>query len=78
MKSIYASSLNPRELDILANADHFVAVRGRGPNRTRVIFATAADTAAYGASFGDKKTMVYAVAGDDTPCCGGVAHITNV
>ena len=70
-------NLNPREADVLKNAAHFVAVRDRGPNRTRCIFATLEDAICYGATFQDGKTMCYAVAGDDTPCVGGVAHILN-
>ena len=77
MKHRYISDLNPREVDILAHADHFVAVRGRGSNRTRTVFPTLEDAVFYGETFKDGKTMCYAVAGDNTPCVGGVAHILN-
>lgn len=70
-------NLNPREKFVLDNADHFVAVRGRGQTRTRQIFKTLKDAKLFGGVFGDNRTMIYAVAGDDTPAIGGVAHITN-
>lgn len=72
------SILNPREEMILANADHFVAVRGRGPKRVRYTVKTLQEAIEYGATFGDNRTMCYAVASiDDGPCIGGVAHIRN-
>jgi hypothetical protein len=70
-------NLLPREQFVLDNADHFVAVRGRGLNRTRNTFKTIKEAESFGRTYGDKRTMIYAVAGDDTPAIGGVSHITN-
>jgi hypothetical protein len=57
----------------LANADHFVAVRGRTPaQRTRERFDTLEAAETYAAAFGDRRTMIYAI----TPA-GNAAHIRN-
>jgi len=64
---------NPHETFCLATATHFVAVRGRGQQRTRKDCATMDDAKAYGAAYGDKRTMVYAV-----NALGNSAHICNV
>lgn len=64
---------NPHETFCLETATHFVAVRGRGNNRTRQDCATMEIAEAYGADFGDKRTMVYAVNAN-----GNSAHIRNV
>lgn len=64
---------NPHEEFCRNTATHFVAVRGRTPaTRTRVEFATLEDARAYGATFGDRRTMVYAVNG-----VGNSAHLEN-
>jgi len=63
---------NPHETFCLNTATHFVAVRGRGQQRTRKDCATMDDAKAYAATYGDKRTMVYAV-----NALGNSAHICN-
>jgi len=64
---------NPHETFCLNTATHFVAVRGRTPTtRTRKDCATMDEAKAYGATYGDKRTMVYAVNSH-----GNSAHICN-
>lgn len=51
----------------------FAAVRGAKPNtRIRQEFANFADAQSYAATFGDKKTMIYAITAQ-----GNNAHICN-
>ena len=64
---------NPHETFCLNTATHFVAVRGRGAQRTRKDCPTRDVAKAYAAEFGDKRTMVYAV-----NALGNSAHICNV
>ena len=64
--------LNTHEAFCLATATSFSAVRGRGAQRTRKNFASLQDAQAYAATFGDKRTMVYAV--NDM---GNNAHVGN-
>jgi len=66
-------NLEPHQAYCLANISYFTAVRGRKPStRTRIEFATLAAAKKYGASFGDKCTMIYAVTAR-----GESDHITN-
>lgn len=68
-----AHTLNGHETFCLDNADHFVACRGRGiAGRTRETFPTISDAEAYAATFGDGRTMVYAIT-----ALGHSAHIKN-
>ena len=54
--------LNPREQYHLDNALHFNAVRGRSPrNRIKCQFHTLEDAREFAATFGDGRTMIYAV-----------------
>lgn len=65
--------LNGHEVFCLTEADHFVACRGRSAfGRTRETFPTLAEAEAYAATFGDRRTMVYAVTS-----AGHSAHIKN-
>lgn len=52
------------QADILARAEYYTAVRGFGGNRTRAEFKRLEDAKAAAASFGDGRTMIYAVAGN--------------
>jgi len=61
---------NPHETYCNETATHFVAVRGQ--QRTRKDCATMDDAKAYAATYGDKRTMVYAV-----NALGNRAHICN-
>jgi hypothetical protein len=64
---------NPHELFCLSNAAYFTAVRGHRPaTRTRIEFPTLDAAKEYGAGFGDRRTMIYAVTEQ-----GNAAHITN-
>ena len=63
---------NTHEAYCHETATHFVAVRGRGNLRTRENCATMAEAKAYGAAYGDNRTMVYAV-----NALGNSAHICN-
>ena len=57
----------------LKAAVKFSAVRGaKISNRIRQEFATLPEAQAYGATFGDKKTMIYAITEQ-----GNNAHICN-
>jgi hypothetical protein len=61
------------EANCLAAADHFVAVRGRTPrDRSRETFATLAQAEAFATTFGDRRTMIYAVTAE-----GRSVHIKN-
>ena len=67
------SALTSHEAFCLANADHFVACRDRGPaGRTRETFPTMTEAEAFAVGFGDRRTMVYAVTAE-----GRSAHIKN-
>lgn len=65
-------TLNSHEAFCLQTATSFSAVRGRGAQRTRKNFTSIDDAKAYAATFGDKRTMVYAV--NDM---GNNAHVGN-
>lgn len=56
----------------LANAAEFSAARGRGATRTIKTFPTQAEAETFAASFGDGRTMIYAITPD-----GHSAHIRN-
>jgi hypothetical protein len=61
------------EVFCLANADHFVACRGSKPaTRIRARFDWMDQAEAFAATFGDKRTMIYAVTAE-----GRCAHIKN-
>ena len=62
----------PREREIFERAVLFTAVRGVSSVRTREEFPSLEDAIAYGAEFGDRRTMIYAV--DEL---GSAAHICN-
>ena len=65
-------TLNTHEAFCLNTATSFSAVRGRGANRTRKDFMSLEAAQAYATTFGDKRTMIYAVNG-----LGNSAHILN-
>jgi hypothetical protein len=68
-----ATPMTGHEANCLATASHFVAVRGRTPrDRIRATFATLADAETFAATFGDRRTMIYAVTAE-----GRSAHIKN-
>jgi hypothetical protein len=56
----------------LDTATHFSAARGRGFNRTTQKFDTMAEAKEYAATFGDGRTMIYAINAMDN-----CAHICN-
>lgn len=60
------------EADCLARAEYFTAVRGFGRNRTRKDCASLAEARAEAATYGDGRTMIYAVTND-----GLTAHVEN-
>lgn len=61
------------EQDVIANADHWTAVRGRmKSNRTVERFTSLADARAYAQEKGDGRTMIYAV-----DAMGMTAHVEN-
>lgn len=62
----------PHEKFCFETATHFVAVRGRGNQRTREDCASMDAAKDYAAGFNDKRTMVYAV-----NALGNSAHICN-
>jgi hypothetical protein len=67
------TNLDSHQTHCLINAAYFTAVRGRNPaNRLRVEFSNIEDAKAYGASFGDGRTMIYAVTN-----CGQADLIMN-
>lgn len=66
------TELNAYEANCLENAVAFTAVRGLGHKRTRAEFTTFADAIQHAASFGDGRTMIYAVTD-----AGMTAHIQN-
>jgi hypothetical protein len=65
--------LNSHEQNCLNNAIGFTAVRGIGAKRTRQDFTCIEDAKAYAATFGDKRTMLYAITE-----VGHNAHICNI
>jgi len=61
------------EQDVIANADHWTAARGRvRSNRTVERFESLADARAYAQKMGDGRTMIYAVDAN-----GMSAHVEN-
>ena len=64
--------LNRHEQFCFDTAVSFNAIRGFGNKRIRKEFTTFDDAIAYAATFGDNRTMIYAV--NDL---GNNAHITN-
>lgn len=66
------TNLNTYEADCLNNAVAFTAVRGFGSKRTRAEFTTFDDAVQHAATFGDKRTMIYAIVD-----FGNAAHICN-
>lgn len=64
--------LNSYEQSCFDNAAKFVAVRGTR-DRTRTEFPTYKELLAYASTFGDRRTMLYAVT-----ALGHAAHIGNV
>ena len=65
--------LNSHENYCMENADHFTAVRGRTiRDRTKSKFKTMQDAEHFAASFGDGRTMIYAVSVN-----GNAAHVKN-
>jgi hypothetical protein len=68
-----ATTMTGHEANCLAAADHFVAVRGRTPrDRSRETFATLELAEAFATTFGDRRTMIYAVTAE-----GRSVHIKN-
>jgi hypothetical protein len=68
-----ATPMTGFEANCLAAADHFIACRGSKPaTRIRARFDRMDQAEAFAASFGDGRTMIYAVTG-----LGHSAHITN-
>lgn len=63
---------NPHETFCLENAASFTAVRGFGRKRTRTDHATIEDAEAMAATYGDGRTMIYAITD-----AGNSAHIRN-
>lgn len=66
------TNLNTYEADCLADAAFFTAVRGFGRNRNRAEFNTINEAIEHGKTFGDNKTMIYAVTH-----AGMTGHIQN-
>jgi hypothetical protein len=61
------------EATCLATSDHFIACRGSKPaTRIRARFDRIDQAEAFAASFGDSRTMIYAVTAE-----GHSAHIKN-
>ncbi len=61
------------EASCLVAADHFIACRGSKPTtRIRARFYRIDQAEAFAATFGDSRTMIYAVTDE-----GGSAHIKN-
>ena len=68
-----ATTMTGHEANCLAAADHFVTVRGRTPrDRSRETFSTLELAEAFATTFGDRRTMIYAVTAE-----GRSAHIKN-
>lgn len=63
---------NPHEQFCYETAIKFSAIRGYGAKRTRQEFTSAEDAKTYAKTFGDNKTMIYAI--NDL---GNFAHIFN-
>lgn len=66
------TKLNSHEAKCLDNAVEFTAVRGRGGMRTCFRFGTLDEAKAHAESFGDGRTMIYAVTAEEL-----AAHIMN-
>lgn len=61
------------EQHCIENAEYFTTIRGaKTPTRLRREFSTIAEARCFAATFGDRRTMIYAV----TPF-GSSAHIEN-
>lgn len=60
------------EIRCLAQADHFIATRGRATTRTSERFDTMELALDFATTCGDGRTMIYAVTAD-----GNSAHIRN-
>lgn len=66
-------NLDRHQAHCLSNAIYFTAIRGRNPaTRTRKEFPSLEEACAYGAAFGDGRTMIYAVTERNS-----YDHITN-
>ena len=65
-------TLNDHEAFCLNNAAHFTAIRHAFRARERREFPSLDEARTYAASFGDGRTMIYAVTAD-----GRDAHIEN-
>ena len=63
---------NPHETFCLDNAVSFTAVRGFGAKRIRTDHATKAEAEAKAKTYGDGRTMIYAITAQ-----GNSAHICN-
>ena len=63
---------NPHETFCLENAASFTAVRGFGSKRIRTDHATKAEAEAQAKTYGDGRTMIYAITAQ-----GNSAHICN-
>lgn len=73
MPALRATQPTSHEAFCLAHADHFVAVRGSKPaTRIRARFDRIDQAEAFAATFGDRRTMIYAVTAE-----GRSAHIKN-
>ena len=56
------STIEELDQHCLENAVMFTAIRGRNPmQRVRMEFATLDEAKAYATSFGDKRTLIYAI-----------------
>ena len=62
----------PREEQVIAAAVAYTAVRGVLSNRVRIDCASLQEAEEAAASYGDGRTMIYAVDAN-----GGAAHIKN-
>jgi len=66
-------AITGHEANCLAAADHFIACRGSKPaTRIRARFDRIDQAEAFAATFGDSRTMIYAVTAE-----GRSAHIKN-
>lgn len=66
------TDLTDFEKQCLADAIYFTAIRGHGANRQRWEFDAIDQAVEHGLSFGDARTMIYAVTAQ-----GHSAHIRN-
>jgi hypothetical protein len=66
-------AITGHEANCLATTDHFIACRGSKPaTRIRARFDRMGQAEAFAATFGDRRTMIYAVTAE-----GRAAHIKN-